>query len=349
MRQKIFNVLPPHIRNMPEPQLSQAIMQVYMRSFKSMQGGGGVPLPNAAALQRQQQHQQPHQQQQQQRQQAPSLQQHQQQQSTDHFLQTPMSSTGSVFVNMGPKQGELNPFVPGSQANAIASGLLAQPTPSQQLQQRQHQPQAHTQQQHQAQQQQNQRAIMEMRRALSGGLGAGVGGSLGGGLMNTSGANSALGLSAGGLNPLGMGGNMGSAGIATANSGLPVGGFRNGGGLGMGVALPVSGAGFGGLSSGTGLDGGGASVGGGEAAGMPHGAAGSVTLGMYQSFMQRNGEGGQGQWAIFHDHLHHFALSLLTILTYYLRNFLVHLLCNIFIREKKEALISKRRKWRKKW
>jgi hypothetical protein len=317
MRQKIFNVLPPHIRNMAEPQLSQAIMQIYMRSFKPMQGGGGVPQPNAAALPRQQlqlqlqqQHQQQQQQQLQQRQQPPPPQQHQQQQSADHFLQTPgvnMPSTGSIFGNMGPKQEELNPFVPGSQANAIASGLLAQPTPSQQLQQRQHQQQVHTQQQHQAQQQNQQRAMMEMHRVLSGGLGAGVGGGLGGGLMNTGGANSALGLSAAGLNPLGMGGNMGSAGISAASNGLPVGGFRTGSGLGMGVALPVSGAGFGGLSSGTGLDGGGAPVGGGEGAGgagglsgvgmagMPHAAAGSVTLGMYQSFMQRNGEGGQGQ------------------------------------------------------
>jgi hypothetical protein len=309
MRQTIFNALPPHIRNMPEPQLSQAIMQIYIRRFKPMQGGGGVPLPNAAALPRQQQQQlqQQLQQQQQQRQQPPppQQQQQQQQQSADHLLQIPgvnMPSTGPMFGNIGPKQGELNPFVPGSQANAIASGLLAQPTPLQQLQQRQHQQQAHSQQQHQAQQQNQQRAMMEMQRALSGGLGAGVGGGLGGGLMNTSGANSALGLPAAGLNPLGMGGNMGSAGIVAASNGLPI-GFRNGGGLGMGVPLPVSGAGFGGLSSGTGLDGGGTPVGGGEGpggagvgmAGMPHGAPGGVTLGMYQSFMQRNGEGGQGQ------------------------------------------------------
>ena len=97
---------------------------------RPMQGGGGVPLPNAAAL--------------------PPQQQQQQQQSADYFLQNSgvnMPSTGSIFGNMGPKQGELNPFVPGSQANAIASGLLAQPTPSQQLQQLQLQQQAHTQQQ----------------------------------------------------------------------------------------------------------------------------------------------------------------------------------------------------------
>jgi hypothetical protein len=146
--------------------------------------------------------------------------------------------------------------------------------------------------------------MMEMHRALSGGLGAGVAGGLGGGLMNTSGGNSALGLSASGLNPLGMGGNVGPTGIAAASNGLPVGGFRNGGGLGMGVALPASGAGFGGSNSGTGLDGTRTPVGGGEGAGgaggvgmagMLHGAAGGVTLGMYQSFMQRNGEGGQGQ------------------------------------------------------
>jgi len=307
MRQNIFNLLPPQIRNLPEPQLSNAIMQVYIRRFKPMQGGG-APLPNAVVLSQQQQ---------QQRQQPPPPQQ-QQQQSADHFLQNAgvnMPSTGSIFGNMGPKQGELNPFVPGSQANTIASGLLAQPTPLRQLQQqRQHQQQAHAQQQQQAQQQnhtqqqqqaqqqnQQQRAMLEMHRALSGGLGAGVGGGLGGGLMNTNGAISALGLSDA-LNPLGMGGTMG---IGGANNGLEVGGFRNGngGGLGMGVGMPVSGAGFGGLSAGTGLDG--ADVPDGTAAtgglggvgmgGMPHGAAGGVTLSMYQSFMQRNGEGGQGQ------------------------------------------------------
>jgi hypothetical protein len=293
MRQNIFNMLPPHIRNLPEPQLSHTIMQIYIRRVKPMQGGGGLPLPNAAALPQQQQRQQP----------PPP--QHHQQQSADHFLQNPgvnIPSTGSMFGNVGPKQEELNPFVPGSQANVITSGLLAQPTASQQLQQRQHQQQAHTQQQQQqqVQQQNQQRAMMEMHRALSGGLGAGVAGGLGGGLMNTGGANGALGLSAGGLNPLGMSGNMGPAGIAPASNGLPVGGFRNnGGGLGMGVAVPVSGANFGGLGSGTGLDGAVAPVGAGDAgagmAGMVHGAAGGVTLGMYQSFMQRNGEGGQGQ------------------------------------------------------
>ena len=97
---------------------------------------------------------------------------------------------------------------------------------------------------------------------------------------------------------------MGPAGaIAAASNSLPVGGFRNGGGsgggLGMGVAMPVSGAGFGGMNSGTGLDDAGAPVGAeGAGVGVPgmlHGAAGGVTLGMYQSFMQRNGEGGQGQ------------------------------------------------------
>jgi hypothetical protein len=142
----------------------------------------------------------------------------------------------------GPKQGELNPFVPGSQAkaNAIASGLLAQTTPLQQLQiQQRRQQQAHAQQQHQTQQN-HQRAMMEMHRALSGGLGTGVGGGLGGGLMNTSGVNNGL-----GLGPLGMGGGMGSAGVAGGSNGLGVGRFRNaGGGLGQGT-------GFGG-----GLDGG---------------------------------------------------------------------------------------------
>ena len=95
-----------------------------------------------------------------------------------------------------------------------------------------------------------------------------------------------------------MGGNLGSAGIAAANNGLPAGGFRSGSGLGMGVALPMSGAGFWGIGLwdrfrwrwnvgwwwGGGRDGRDATC-----------AAGSVTLGMYQSFMQRNGEGGQGQ------------------------------------------------------
>ena len=46
---------------------------------------------------------------------------------------------------------------------------------------------------HQAQQQNQRRAVMEMHHALSGGLGAGVAGDLGGGLKNTSGADSALG------------------------------------------------------------------------------------------------------------------------------------------------------------
>jgi hypothetical protein len=306
VRQRIINMLPPNVRNLPEPRLSQVIMQILRQQqrFKALQGGG-VPFPNAVALPQQQQQQQQQQQSQQQQQQPPPPppQHQQQQQSADHFPQNPgvnMPSTGPVFGNMGPKQGELNPFVPGSQANAIASGLLAQPTPLQQLQQRQHQQQqAHAQQQHQAQQ--NQRAMMEMQRVLSGGLGAGVGGGLGGGLMNTGGTNSL----SGGLGPLGMGGSMGSTGVVGGSNALGVSGFRNGGGggLGLGLGMPVSGAGFGGLSSGTGFDGGGASgngdgggggLGGVGMPGMPHGAPGGVTPGMFQSFMQRNG-GGQGQ------------------------------------------------------
>jgi len=299
VRQTIINLLPPHLRSLPEPQLSQAIM-VFVRQhrMKTMQGGG-VPLNAAALSQQQQQLQQLHQQQQQQQQQQfqqqqqqqqqqqppPSLAQQQQQQSSDRFSQNSgvnMPSTGSMFGNMGPKQGELNPFVPGSQANAIASGLLAQSTPMQQLQQRhQLQQQAHAQQQHQAQ-----RAVMEMHRVLSGGLGAGVGGGLGGGLMNTSGTNSL----SGGLGPMGMGGNMSSTGMA-GNNGPGAGGFRN---VGLGLGVPAGGASFGGLNSGTGLDGGGAS-GGGDGGGLGGMPPGGVTLDMYQSFMQRNGEGGQGQ------------------------------------------------------
>lgn len=45
-----------------------------------------------------------------------------------------------------------------------------------------------------------------------------------------------------------------------------------------------------------------------------------------------------------HDYLHlHFAVSLLTILTYYFRNFLVHLLCSNIYSSGKDALISKRK------
>ena len=78
--------------------------------------------------------------------------------------------------------------------------------------------QGHTQQQHQVQLKSQQRAMMEMHRVLSGRLDAG--GGLGGGLMNTGSANSTLGLPAASLNPLEMGGNMGSAGIAAASDGL---------------------------------------------------------------------------------------------------------------------------------
>ena len=81
---------------------------------------------------------------------------------------------------MGLKQGELNPFVSGGHANAIASGLLVQPTSLQQLQQRQQQQAAHAQKQHQAQQNQQRAVQLELG---GGGLGAGVGVGLGGALM----------------------------------------------------------------------------------------------------------------------------------------------------------------------
>lgn len=283
MRQKIMNSFP-QLRSLSEPQLNQAIMQILRQRQQALQGVG-VPLLNASAnSQQQQQSPQPHQPQHQLHQQ-PQHQQ-QQQQPMDRFPQNPginMPSTASMFGNMGLKQGELNPFVPGSQANAIASGLLVQPTSLQQLQQRQQQQQqaTHAQQQHQAQQR-------AMQLALGGGLGAGVSAGLGGALMNTGGPSSGLG---------GMSGGLGQLGVAGGSNGLGVGGFRNGSGLGLG--LPVTGATFGGLSTGTGLDGGGGPGAGGEGGvgmgGMPPGATGGVTMDMYQSFMHRSGEGGQSQ------------------------------------------------------
>ena len=83
-----------------------------------------------------------------------------------------------------------------------------------------------------------------------------------------------------------------------------MGGFHNGG---VGLGMPVTNTGFGGLSSRPGpepgLDHGagapGITSGGGEngggMGGMPPGSSGGVTLDMYQSFMHRSGEGGQGQ------------------------------------------------------
>ncbi|KAH9160781.1 hypothetical protein EDB89DRAFT_845017 [Lactarius sanguifluus] len=105
VRQTIFNLLPPHFRNMPEPQLSQMITQIYIHRYQASQG--------AAALSQQQQ-----------------AQQQQQQTQPDCFPQNPGTSNGPMFGNLGLKQGELNPFVPGSQVNAIASGLLMQPATS---------------------------------------------------------------------------------------------------------------------------------------------------------------------------------------------------------------------------
>ena len=261
MRQAILNILPPNARNLPEPQLSQLMMQIFLRQQR-VQG----------AAQQQQQTQQAQ----------------QTQQQPDRFPQNP----GVNMASNGPMFGNLNPFVPGSQANAIASGLMVPPTTSleQQLQQRHQQAQQQAQQQHQQQQQQQaqaqqqqaqqnqQRAILEMQRALGGGLGAGVGAGLGGGLMNT-------GPGGGGL---GMPGSLGSHGGA---------GFGNGGNgmAGAGIGLGLSGTGFSSLGGATGMDGaggGGAGEGNGGINGM---GANAVTMDMFQSFLHRNGEGGQGQ------------------------------------------------------
>jgi hypothetical protein len=88
MRQKTLNSIPQLLRTLPEPQLSQAIMQVLRRQqqFQALQGGG-TPLPNAAAISQQQQ------------------------QSMDHFLQslginTPGPYTPSMFENMGLEREE---------------------------------------------------------------------------------------------------------------------------------------------------------------------------------------------------------------------------------------------------
>ena len=289
VRQVIFNMLPPQIRSYPEAQLNHLIAQLYLRQPQRFQ--------NVAALSQQQQ-QSAQQQQQQAQQQQQQQQQQTQQQQPDRFSQNPgvnmTSNGGSMFGgNMALKQGEqLNPFVPGSQANTIASGLMIQPTTSlEQLQQRQQQQQAQAQAQAQQQQQQQQqqqaqqnqqRAILDMQRALSGGLGAGVGAGLGGGLMNT-------GVGGGGL---GMSGGLGSHGGP---------GFGNGGNNGMtgaGIGLGLSGVGFSALGGPTGMDGaaGGAGASGGAGEGLNGMGANlnTVTMDMFQSFMHRNGEGGQG-------------------------------------------------------
>ncbi|KAI9510732.1 hypothetical protein F5148DRAFT_1332188 [Russula earlei] len=314
IRQVIFDKLPPNYRSLPEPQLSKTIMQIFVRQqhhFQAMQGMN-IPMPNTGAIPQQQPQSQP------QPQPQHRQPQHQQQQqqiagSSPNNVGVNIPNTGSIFGKMGLKQGELNPFVPGSQANAIASGLLVQPTSLQHLQQHQ---QAHAQQQQQQQhqvQQNQQRTFLEVHRALNGGLGAGVGNSLGGALMNTGSANAGFGLS-GALGPLSIG-SIGPAGITGASNGLEMGGFRNGGNgmngpassLGLALNPPVSGASFGGLSTaGTGLDGRGESAVVGAATGpgglagvvgmggMPPGSAGGVTLDMYQSFLHRRGEGGPG-------------------------------------------------------
>src|SRR6266702_8979115 len=99
VRQTIFNLLPQQLRNMPEPQLSPVIMQIFLRRFQASQ--------NAAALSQQQQQQQ---------QQQAQQQQQQIQQQPDRFPQNPgvnMASSGSMFGNVGLGQGDLNPVVPG--------------------------------------------------------------------------------------------------------------------------------------------------------------------------------------------------------------------------------------------
>jgi hypothetical protein len=289
VRQVIFNMLPPQLRNFPEPQLSHIITQLYLRQQQRTQ--------NVAALS--QQHQQAQQQQQQQQQQAQQQHQQQTQQQPDRFPQNPgvnMAANGSMFGNLALKQGELNPFVPGSQANTIASGLMIQPTTSlEQLQQRQQQAQQQQQQQAQAQQQaqqqqaqqqqqqkqqaqQNQqRAILDMQRVLSGGLGAGVGAGLGGGLMNTGAGGGALGMSGGGL------GSQHGPGFGNGNGGNGM--------TGAGIGLGLSGAGFSALGGATGMDGAGGGGGAGAGEGLNGMGANAVTMDMFQSFLHRNGEG----------------------------------------------------------
>ena len=128
-RQRILNAIP-QLQTLPEPQLSQAIMQVLRRQqqVQAVQGGG-TSLPHAAAIFQAQQ------------------------QSMVHFLQnlginTPY--TPSMFENMGLEREE-NPFIPGTRAHANSSGLWLQPTSLQQLE-LQLQQQLNQQQQQQQQQ-----------------------------------------------------------------------------------------------------------------------------------------------------------------------------------------------------
>jgi hypothetical protein len=105
------------------------------------------------------------------------------------------------------------------------------------------------------------------------------------------------------MNTGGPSGGLGPGHVLSGGLGQPgMGGFRNGG-VGLGLGMPVTNSGFGGLSSGPGpgpgpgLDHGagapGTTSGGGEN-GSGMGGIG-VTFDMYQSFMHRSGEGGQGQ------------------------------------------------------
>ncbi|KAI9454568.1 hypothetical protein BJY52DRAFT_1284229 [Lactarius psammicola] len=187
MRQTIFNLLPQRYRKFPEPQLSHTIMQLFLLRRQRSQAPQG---PSALSQQQQQQKQ--------------KQQQQQTQQQPDCFPQNPgvnMASNGSMFGNLGLKKGDPNSIVPGSQANAIASGLLMQSTTSlEQLEQRRQQ---------QAQAHQN------LQRALSGDVGAGMGGRP----MNTGANGGELGLS-GGSGSHGLGGG-GGPGLATAGTGRP--------------------------------------------------------------------------------------------------------------------------------
>ncbi|KAH9972757.1 hypothetical protein BGW80DRAFT_1312353 [Lactifluus volemus] len=294
-RQALVNTLPPQVRSLPEPQLNFVIMQMLARQQqKRLQAQQGAQMPSggvgagvggdlgsglmngglgfatgglgplgigggiapagsimggstglgfgnggvAAVVPRQPQHQP-----------------QQQPQQADRFPQntgTNVPSAGSMPL----KQGELNPFLPGSQANVMASRLLlGQPTSLQQVRQRQqqqrHQQQAHTQHQQQQSQQQQarqnlQRAAMDMQLALSGA------------------------------------------------SGVAMQGGMNGASIGLGFGGLTSGAALDGSSAGEGPGGGGLSAGAGMG-GLAPGAAGRVTLDMFQSFMHHSGEGSQGQ------------------------------------------------------